>query len=485
MTSEIVKPQESNPVINNVPIASRARGAESIAKVLGGIADRSISKATEYASEASKANLLQTHGMLSDVEMQSKIDMAKSPEHAEGIAKNAQNTIDKIRQDSRLNREDKRNLDSMAQNTVRGLTLDAAHKSISLARETAKYNALSAFSDTLQSIRQTIFTNPEQADALIEAQNSALLGQVRSGIITAVEAQNIHKQLMTHLEVSHELVSAMKEGILNAADLNSMHATNPNQAPLSNANLPINNDTAMMSNHYYGHLTTRDIESKMASGHAVSPMDLINIKKQSDLEKILNYGAGAAQATGKINSGTPWNELNHRLDVLKKTEKLSLREEGEKNRLNNFINNAKQPGSYQNFIIGMPEGARAYLDYSQKQAAINKDVVFGSEDQVSLKKHNMSLDNLNELISKSAAIGVGMNYPDNLRQPIPLQYITPIVNGFNKDGNVADSLNNLRMLNKENRMYAMNAFHDNPRQAMTVYETGNLLKKETLILFLI
>lgn len=477
MAQEIVQANDANPLIQAPAINSKAKGAESLAQVFGNIASRASSAAGEYASAASKANLLQTHGMLQDVEAQSKIDIAKSPEHAEVIAKNAEQTISKIKQTATLNRADRMNLDSMADNTARGLKLTAAEKSISLSREQAKYTALSTLGDTLQSIRRDIHINPEQAESLIEAQYEALKGQVAAGIITAVEAQNIHKQFSSELEMAHELVQGMKAGVLNASDLNALHATEPGQVPLSNSHLPISQETAMNSNHYFGHLTLHDIQSRMANGERVSPQDLVSIKSIPDLDKVLNYGMGSARATGDINSGESYISLKSKLAALKKKEKLSAREEGYKNRLNNFIINAEQPGHYQNFIAGMPEGARAFEQYTQNQSVIDSDVVFGSDQQVALAKHIRSVDNLNELISKSASIGIGMHYPDHLRQPIPLGYLNPIMNAFEKGGDITSAINNIQMLTPQNRVYAMNAFPGNFRKQMTVYEVGNLSGK--------
>lgn len=477
MASEIVQASDTNPSIQPPPINSTARGSENMAKVLGGIAERAIAKSGDFANEASKSHLLQTHGMIQDIESQSKIDIYRSPEHAETIAKNASDSVDKIKSLATLNRADRLNLDAMAQNTIRGLNLTAAEKSISLSREQAKYAALSSIGDTIQSIRKDLFVDPEKADALINAQYESLAGQVRGGIITAVEAANIHKQLTKELELAHELVDGIKSGTLNASDLSAAHATDTGQVPMSNAHLPISQDTAMNADHYFGQLTLHDIQAKFANGERVSPRDLTSIKNIPDLDKTLNYGIGAARATGDINSGTSWLSLKNKLATLKKKEKLSSKEEGYKNRLNNFFINAEEPGHYQNFIAGMPEGARAWQDYTQTQSAIDKDVMFGSEEQVGLQKHIRTVDNLNNLISKSAAIGIGMHYPDHLRQPIPLQLLNPIVNSFNKDGDIVGAINNLKMLSPKNRVYAMNAFPNNPRKQMTVYEIGNLGEK--------
>lgn len=474
MASEIVQANETQPVIDSVRVNSTARGSENVAKVLGGIAERSFQKAGDFANEASKAHLLQTHGMIQDVEAQSKIDMHKSPEHAEVIAKNAKDTIDKIKSTATLNRADRLNLDSMADTALRGLTVSAAEKSIALSREQAKYAALSSIGDTIQSIRRDMFTDPEKADALINAQYESLAGQVRGGIITAAEAANIHKQLTKELDIAHELVAGIKSGSLTASDLSTMHATDPGQIPMSNAHLPIDQGTAMNADHYFGQLTLHDIQARMANGERVRPGDLVGIKKMSDLDAVLNYGMGAARATGDINSGESWISLKQKLKTLEKKDQLSIQEKGYKNRLNNFFVNAEQPGHYQNYIAGMPEGARAYQEYAQSQAAINQDVMFGSDDQVALQRHIRSVDNLNNLISKSAAIGIGMHYPDYLRQPIPIQYLNPIVNSFNKDGDIVGAINNIKMLSPKNRMYAMNAFPKDYRKQLTVYEIGNL-----------
>ncbi len=474
MVAEIVQNKESNPIINPPASKSAATGYNNIAQALGQIAERTIVKAADYESEASKANLLQTHGMLQDIEAQSKIEILKNPGHAGVIAKNAENTAAKIQKDARLNRSDRLSLKEMSDNTIRSLKLTAAEKEISLSRERAKYAALSSLGDTLQSIRRDIFVDPTKADALINAQYEALKGQVNAGIITAVEGANIHRQFTKELEFAHELVAGMKEGVLSASDLSAYHATEPGQVPMSNAHLPMDYGTAMGSDHHFGQLTLSDIQSKIANGERISPRDLVSIKKISDLDHVLNYGMGAAKATGDINSGMSWIELNHKLDVLKKKEKRNSTEEGYKNRLNNFINEAKQPGHYQNFIAGTPEGARMYQDFVQTQAAIDKDTPFGTESQVANQKHERSVDNLNNFISKADALGIAMHYPDYLRQPIPMQYLTPIQNAFNKDGDINSAITNILMLNPKNRVYAMNAFQDNPRKALTVYEIGNL-----------
>lgn len=478
MAQDIVQAQEAYPVMDKTNVASAARGIEDIAQTLGKIADRSMVQATDYVTEASKSNLLQTHAMLQDVEAQSKIEMYRNPEHAVKIAENAESTVSKIKSAARLNREDRSQLDYMAKGATRGLSLTAAEKEISLTRERAKFNALSTLGDTLQSVRRDIFTNPEQADALIDAQYKSIAGLVSSGTITAVEAANIHKQFTAELDMARELVKGMRDGVLSAADINTMHATAPGNVPLDNADLPIDHGTAMNTDHYFGQLNAHDLKAKMASGERLSPRALASIKSIDKLDEALNYGSGAARATGEINAGTSFVQLQHNLDDLKKKGKsLTLREQGYKDRLNNFFVDANKPGAYQNYIAGMPEGARAYHEFAQTQALINSDVINGTPEQAANAKAIRTQDNYNNLITKAASIGVGMHYPDHLRQPIPLQILQPIQSGFDKGGDVISAIKNIQYLSPKNRVYAMNAFPGDYRKQQTVYEIGNLADK--------
>jgi len=476
MTQEFARfqSQDSAPVINPPAGASLARGSENMARTFGSIAERATVKAADFANEASKASLLQTHGMLQDVDANSKIEMIKSPGQSQQIAKNADDAMKKIRSTARLNGADRGQLNSMADGLIRSLNVTAAERSFSLMREQSKDAYLVGFSHTLSSINRAVFSNPDQADQLIEAQHAALSGQVSSGILTALQAQVLHKQLDAQLGMAHELAIGMREGVLSASDANTYHAADPIQTPFSNAGLPIAHDTAMHANHYNGQMTLKDIKAKIANGEHPSTMDLSGIKKISEVDSILNYGGGAARATGDINSATNWNELKSKEKYLKNKLGKSSREEGYYHALSNFMNNASQPGAYQNFVSQTPEGARIYQDHQQTQEAINQSVPFGTPEQVALQKHIKTTDNLNNLITKSAALGIGMQYPDNLRQPIPLQYLIPIQNAFEKGGDINGAINNIQMLSPSNRVYAMNAFGTDYRKKLTVYNIGTL-----------
>jgi hypothetical protein len=474
MASEIVTNKNPYPIISPQQPISRSKGRESMAQVLGQIAERSMQKAESFASEASKANMLQTHSMLQDVENKSKLEMMRSPGNAEAIAKNAEDTIKQITSGARLNRGDRQSLDATAHSMTSSLMLSGAEKSISLARMQAAYSQLEAFDNTNASIQEAMYTNPELAEKLIEAQYESLRGSVASGVMTPTQAFSLHKQLSAHMQLSHELAQGIESGILSAANVNAVSAASTSQVPFSNAGLPIDNHTAMASDHYYGHYTVKDLKARMDQGERIPARDLAGLKPKQ-VDEILNYGSGSIISEGHTRAATRWDEMEHRLDELNKIGRRSTKEEGERNRLNRFFLDSKKPGFYEDYMSKVPEGARILENYRQKEAVIDSSVLFGDEEDVARLRGQLHAQNINDRIAQMGALGLGMNYPDNRRQPIPAAIITPIMNGFAKRGDVVSAIQNIQMLTPENRVYAMNAFPDDPRKQLTIYEAGNLV----------
>lgn len=472
MVAELVQAKEQS--LNSPNPVSGAQGAESVSKVLGQIAERTMEKAQDYATEASKTNYLQTQSMLKDVEANSKLEMLKSPGHAQAIAKNAEQTAEQIKANASLNRQDRVNLDLAVKDLNRGLSFDAAQKSIAITNQSAKYATLSAFGNTLQSIKNEIFTNPENAQKLIEAQYASLAGQVKSGVITAVEGANLHKQLEKQVELAEHLLNGMNEGVLDASDVNAYHDASTAQIPMSNAGLPITHDTQLHSDHYQAYLTNDDIRSKWSQGTSVSPSDLAKVKNIDTLEHLFNYGKGAIRANGELKSLKSWPHLRANLEALKKTKRLSTIQEGYRDRLNNFFLQVDKPGGYQSFIDSTPEGARAAIKFSDRNAVIDSSVNFGDPNTTARVRIEQHTDSLNEWVRERNAIGIGADFPDDMRQPIPLQYLNPIASGFKVGGDVNAAIANIQVFDKKNRPYILNHFKNNPRQALTVLEIGNL-----------
>jgi len=475
MVQEFVRSNESNPIINPPNPGSQARGLDNLAQVFGKIAGRTMEKSVDFASAASKSNLLQTHSMIQDVEANSKIEMFKSPAHAEDIANNAKTSIEKIKQNSKLNGEDRAQLNASANTMSRSLGLKAGETSAKLGMMQAKYASLSAFGDTSSTIIEKMFQDPEGADQFIEDQYEALKGQVASGVLTPTEANNLHKQLEIKVENAQELAKGMREGTLNASELSAFHASETQKIPMLNAGLPISHATAMISNHHMAQISVADAKSKYASGNNPSVMELTALGSK-EVKGLLRYGRGSHRADGDINSGASWDLLQQRQTYLKSKNEKTMEEEGYYHRLNNFFTDIEQPSGYQAFVSATPEGARIYEGFANEDASINQSVDFGTPAQINQQKDLRRVDNLNKMISKVNALGIGANYPDNIRQPIPQQYLQPIVDGFNQGGDVTAMISSLGILSNENRAYAMNAFKDDPRKAGVVYTVGNLLK---------
>jgi|GEM_PF-2450235 len=473
MAQEFARDTNTNPVIQAPQTNSASKGLNNIAQTLGMIAGRTMEKSIDYASAASKSNLIQTHSMIQDVEANSKLEMFKSPNHSAEIARNAHASIEQIKHNSKLNGGDRSQLNSSADSMVRDLNLSASEKEITLGRMQAKYASLTAFGNTSQTIIQKLFRDPEQADQFIEDQYESIRGQVASGVLTPTEALSLHKQMQGQVEVAQKVAQKMHEGKLTASHASALHAMDTAKIPMSNAGLPIDHHTAMNSGHYSSQLTLKDIKSQYASGAIPSVDDVIKLKP-NEVDGVINYGEGAILATGDINSTKDFNVLRKRVDHLKAKPEKTLQEEGYLHRLSTFMNDTEQPGFYTSYVTGTPEGARMWRDHNDRQVTINDSVPFGDAEQQAHTKYQQSVDNLNDLISKTNAVGIGMNYPDDRRQPIPEQYAKPIRDSFASGADVRGAINNMRMLSTENRVYAMNLFPKEPRKQLTVYAAGLL-----------
>lgn len=477
MAEALPQLKETNPILNAQPVASKAEGYEAFAKTLGAIAGASEKKVETFEEEASQTNMLQTQSMLSDVETDAKIQMYQNPGSSKKIAMNAAETVGTIKQSASLNDEDRKKFNYIADNSVRGVKLQAAKTSIDLTNESAKYATLSAFMPTLQQIKENLYTDPKAADILIQAQYGSLVGQVRAGILTANEAATLHKQVDEEIKRAQIRGSHYRSGDATPADVNAIESFSPNAAPYSNAGLPMSETTRYMAVSHLDNLSAQDIKAAYANGSPVPANALMWIKSDETAAALQNYKWGSAQATGDIHSGKSWQELKREQTLLNTSHlKLTNEQEGYRDRLNNHIIGIEKGGRYSDYISQTPDGAKAYLDFAKQNAVVESHVYTGSPEQVAAQKNAAHLKNLNALTSRVNAIGIGMDIPDQYRNPIPSQYTVPVQNSFNKDTDPSTAINMLAAFDDKNRVYVANAMPDS-RKRLTVYETGKIMGK--------
>ena len=478
MAAKIPQLDETEPLLEGKPVLSHAEGFDAFAKVLGGIAQATEAKAEDYAEEASHSQLLQQQNMMSDLEMNTKIQMAQHPDQAIQLSEKAAYTASTIKQTASLNKKDRENFNYLADNSIRDIKLSAEKQSIDVAKETAKYATLSAFDNTKQQIYEKLFTDPKAADILINAQYSSIAGQVRSGILTAVEAEALHKQLSEEILRAQLRGAAWKNGNANATHINALNSYQSSPTPYSNTDMPMTESTLHLGASYVNHMSTQDLKARIASGQPLPATAFMYVKSDETVVGLQNYKMGAAQANGKILAGRPWQELKQDA-VLLNTHglKLSDEEEGYRDRLNNFITGIEKGGMYADFVASTPAGARAYTDFNRKRAAIDK-TVFTSLGHITpeQQKQAAQIKNLNDLWSNLNGIGIGMDVPDQYRNVIQSQYTTPIKNTFTLGADPSSAINMISLFDKRNLPYAAQAM-PKVRQYLTVYETGHLIGK--------
>ena len=477
MAEQLPQFQDTEPQLEGQKVSSKASGYESFAKVLGALSGAAAAKAEDFAQEASQTQLLQQQGMLNDLERNSKIEMYKNPGMAVQIADRAAYTADTIKQTASLNRADRVKFNYLAENTVGDLKLQAVKATVDLNNEKVKYTALSTFNSTSQQIYEKLFTDPKAADILINAQYNSISGLVGTGILTANEGNVLHKQIEEEIKRAQIRGALYKSGEADATHANTINSFQPSPTPFSNANLPMTGDSRYQSMSYLNHMSVQDIKSAYASGQNVPATALMYVKSDESAIALQSYKWGAAQANGMINAGRSWLEVKKQAEILNsKGLRLTNEQEGYRDRLNNYITGIEKGGAYSSIIANTPDGAKAYLDFNRQEAMIQSHVYTGSNEEVANQRNAAHLQNLNQLVTRINAIGIGMDIPDQYRNAIPQQYTQPIINAFQNGQDPSGAINMIAAFDKNNQPYLANAMPD-PRKRLTVYEVGNLIGK--------
>ncbi len=475
MVEKLPQIQETQPGLKPPPIASKADSYDAFAKTLGNIAGIAAQKGETFAEEASQTNLLQNQSMLSDLESNTKIAMLQNPSMASQIAEKASYSADTIKQTASLNKMDRVKFNYLSDNTMRDIKFQGAKTSFDLASETAKYSTLSAFQSTSQQIYEKLFSDPKTADILIQAQYSSLVGQVKAGILTAVEAATLHKEIATEIKRAELRGSTYKADAATPENVNALNSFQPNPQPYNNVSLPMSETSRVQSGAHITNMNAQDLRAAYASGQNVPANALMWIKSDETAISLQSYKFGAAQANGEIVAGVPWQKIKQESDLLNTSHlKLTNEQEGYRDRLNNYVLGIEKGGQYSKYIADTPDGGKAYLDFSRKNAAIDNTVFTGTKEEIANKRMLAHSENLNNLVSNVNAIGIGMDIPDQFRQPIPDQYVAPIRNSFMANSDPSVAINNISLFNDKNRAYVANAM-PTPRQRLTVYETGKLI----------
>lgn len=464
------------PIIQKQSIANKSAGFDAMAQVLGKTSDELFKSAGNMAEEASNANLMQAHSMLSDLLSNSKVQMYQDPSNAAEIYQKTAQTAKSIQSTLYVNSSDRQKYNYLQQQSLDNLNVKSQETEINLNRENAKFQTINSFNANLQNFYDTAFTDPKAAKIMLDTSINTISGLVKSGTISGPEGANLFKIQLAEVQRAKDRGSLIGNPNADASSINAISSYQPNPEPYANSNLPVNANTQSLANHHMENMSTNDMLANIAQGHPPSLIDMSKIKDLNVWNRLKGNIYGAAQAEGILNANVPWNQIKDTLSNLTAKKYSTDEEQGYRTRLSYVVDDIEKRGGYFKFITGSPGGTRDTIAYNNQAAVINSQVFSGNADQQAEARSAAQKKNVNDYFANLNARGIGMNVPDQYRNFISSQYIDPIKDGFKAQGDVNKAIDAINMLDNRNISGAANVMKT-PRQALAVYEIHQLTGK--------
>lgn len=466
--------ENENPIIRDQPIASKAEGYETLAKVAGVAQDELVKQAAAMGEEESSANLMSAHSNLQDIDKKTRLQIEADPANANKYLDQSKQLTQTVLDSSYVNKKDRNSLKYLSDTAKTDLDYYGNQKAVESQKNLVKYTQMNEFNNNVQTIFDKMFTDPKAADTIIDGLKKSIEANVRAGIYTPVEGATQSKLIAAEIKRANARGAHYQQGTADAATANAINSYQPSPTAFSNANMPMDQQTMHGADLHLENLSTQDIKAKIANNGSITPWDLRNIKSNNEYNHYYAYNQGAAIAEGMVKSGAHYSALVARQKELNQPKQtLTSQQEGQRDRLNNLLIGLEQNGGFGEMVDSTPAGAKAIIDYQHQQAAIQKTVFTGTPEEKAIAQSKAYKENINDLIHKREAVGIGMEVPDRLRSGVPKQISEPVKSMFTKNGDVNLGLENLQLLNKNN-IVSLAKLMPNALQYQTAYEAGML-----------
>jgi len=470
MAEEITQFQDSQPLLKEGSVVSKATGFEKMGEVLGVAAKELFAKSESMAQEASSTNYLQSQAMLANLTDSAKMQIYENPSLGSSIAVKANENAEIIKSNAFLNSSDRQKFNFMADDAMRHLAFEGKKSVLSVANEQARYETLSNFQKNLEVYTNSMYSNDpkgaiDQQNAMLES----IRGQLASGIITAHEAVHLQSLMDESIKRHDFMVKHLQNGDATAADYHATKAFS-SDSTIDNAHLPTNENTRQRYDLNTEYSSIGDIQSAYAQGKTVNPIVYKNIKNRQTIIKLSNYKTGASDAEGMIHSGSSFRNIEEKIKELNAISKRDTFQNGQLDRLSNYVSDIKN-GEGLKYVSTVQSGAQAHETYRTQVDAINSSKNSDSDKQM------MLIDAHNEFISSLIHTYESTEIPQQYRTLFDKNYVNSIKNTiFSPDGKVEQGIRTIWDTKKDALPYLANQMEE-PNKAMTVMVIGLLKGK--------
>jgi hypothetical protein len=463
--AELPQYQDTQPVIQQQNIASKADGADAWAKTLGSIAGEAGQKASEMADEQSQTMYINSVANMEQLKTSAQMQLLEHPDQAPKIADNMTQASDMVKQAAFVNKKDRARLNAYIDATSDQVALDATRTNVHQTQLMAAYSHYANWPDQLKAYQQSLMKDDGTADKLKDAMTASLKNLVSIGALTPEQAGSSIKSMGGMVDVVRDHVALYGNPNASAQDYHTVTSSLLNKNPADNVNTPINENTGWAVNYYSQDRSFQGVLSDIYNRTLPNPMFFDSLQP-SQREHAIMTMQGVRQADGIINSGTPLPVMQGAYDDLNQRGRvLNYREQGLRNSLGVYLNRVKN-GNYLDAIQSTPSGGAILHDYVNRNAAISNSPM-GDQDKV-----KFTLDNLNSMVNRAVSYGYGHNFAPDKIQPIPAPIVDSMEQGFKAGNNPQVILDTIQQFRPENRPWLAQAMK-NPRQQVVV-QTVNL-----------
>jgi hypothetical protein len=399
MAEPLAQYRDDIPIIRESPIASSAKGLESVAKSLGNVSQGLMQTDLRLEQEKSNALLLQATSTADKIKSDALVKLKTQPQLATQIAEDTQQQLDNIKNTTPVNNKTKGQLDVLLQSSLNQVNGQAQLTNYQTSQRKLTSNFYTEWPNVLKDLYTSVSDEKlfqQKLDLAHQTVQKAMLGR----IITPQQGGVLFKTLSHTLDSLQALHQLQNNPNARSADLQKELAS-PFAQNIDKANTPISQDTLHLQNHYDMDLTMQGIKSDLVKGNAVNPLAWMKLKNDTQLNEVVLFGQGVQKAQGLFNNGESWQVLKQRLNELNtKDGLLTQAEKGERAALQ-YLLNGFTSGNYAQVIQQTPQGQAILKDYAQNYNSIDPHAAY------------------NDYISRSVQLGHAIQIDNHFIQPIP------------------------------------------------------------------
>lgn len=478
MANETPQLSESQPVLNTVNVSSGAEGYEAFAKTLGALGEVAGEKAKEMASDESQSMYINSVANIEQIKTSAQINMLHNPDQAPKIAEQTAAAMDMVREGAFVNKKDRNRLNAYITGASDDIELKATSVEVHQRQRQAAFTHYANWPDQLKAYQEALLTDHDKAEKLKEAMIASLHGLVTIGALTPEQAGSGMKTMQDVVGLAQDHYSVYGNPNSTAQDYHTV-TSNPLAPGGANTTAPINASTGWLIDYHNSDKTFQGVLAAISNRMLPNP-EAFDSLQPAQRQHAMMAIQGAQIADGMINSGQPFNVIQHTYDSLnEKNRVLSYRDQATRNALGNYLNQLKN-GNYLSVIGQTPVGNAILGDFNMRNSAILNSPIDNE------KKSQMLLQNKNKMVDEAAAYGEGHHMPDDLIQPIPMTDVALAEQGFELGKDPSVVLQVLGQYTKANQAYVASAMK-NPDQRMVVsaaYLSGDEIKPQDKLDFI-